>query len=71
MERVAVSARAMISGVLLDGLGIRGMYGVTGAAVMMGVLVLRFLERRRPARPRLEEGPLKSAVPLQALCELT
>lgn len=44
---LGASAGSLISGVLMDWLGIRGMYAVTGSVVMMSVLVLLFLERRR------------------------
>ncbi len=44
---LGASAGSLISGLLMDWLGIRGMYGVTGSVVMMSVLVLLFLERRR------------------------
>lgn len=44
---LGASAGSLISGLLMEWLGIRGMYAVTGSLVMMTVLVLILLERRR------------------------
>jgi len=44
---LGASAGSVVSGFLMDGLGIRGMYAVTGAVVILSMLVLLILDRRR------------------------